>query len=320
MKKLKALILALFISSGSTSLFAQGYPVLDVANLMQSIEAVYQYYQQIQNTIEQVKNTYTQIEQAATQMANMNWDDLQNLKDNFQNVSDNPFEVISGVRNSAQDIVKAVNKNMNKVNNFKDSLDNKSISFGGHKVSMSDLCGFGAKEDNLLGFTKSCWDYTVEQAEEVAAGYEGQLTYQERQAIMRKYGMSPRNYASMEYTNYMTRSIFEDAGVKSNEEYLTQQVKEIYEGDAYINKVIASTGDGQMYAQGQITNSLIAGLDKDIRLLCLNMESGWDAIITTEKTKASQERARIKEDKEAYKEEKEKLKKQNYTDFSLKRY
>ena len=139
MKKIKVLILALAISFAGTSVFAQGYPVIDVANLMESIESVYQYYQQIQQTIEQVQNTYKQIEQAAQQMASMNWDDLKNLGDNFSGMGDNPFEVITGVRNSAQDITKAVNKNMNKINDFQDSLTKKSISFGGQQVSMADL-------------------------------------------------------------------------------------------------------------------------------------------------------------------------------------
>ena len=140
MKKIRALILALIIGAGGSSLFAQGYPVLDVANLMQSIESVYQYYQQIQNTIEQVQNTYKQIEQAAQQMASMNWDDLKDLGKNFNGMSENPFEVITGVRNSAQDITKAVNKNMNKVNALQDSLTKESIQFGDMKFSVGELC------------------------------------------------------------------------------------------------------------------------------------------------------------------------------------
>ena len=51
------LILSMFSISG----FAQGTPVIDIANLMNAIEQLYQTYQQIQNGNEQVQNTYKQI-------------------------------------------------------------------------------------------------------------------------------------------------------------------------------------------------------------------------------------------------------------------
>ena len=51
MKKLRALFLALLLcaAGGAEKVFAQGYPVIDVANLVQSIESVFQYYQQIKD-------------------------------------------------------------------------------------------------------------------------------------------------------------------------------------------------------------------------------------------------------------------------------
>jgi conjugal transfer/entry exclusion protein len=41
---------------------AQGYPVLDIANLMQAINTLYATYDQITATIEQVHNTYQQLQ------------------------------------------------------------------------------------------------------------------------------------------------------------------------------------------------------------------------------------------------------------------
>ena len=105
MRKLKLFIFMVLFGTLGSSVFAQ-WAVLDVANLMQTIETVYQTYQEIQVAIENVQNTYKQIEQAAQQMATINFDDLQNLGDNFSGMKDNPFEFITGVRNSAQDITK----------------------------------------------------------------------------------------------------------------------------------------------------------------------------------------------------------------------
>ena len=130
MKKIKKLIVSLILlMTLSSSCFAQ-FAVLDVANLTNAIQQMYQTYQQIQHAIEQVQNTYKQIEQAAQQVASMNWDDLSNLGDNFAGMDKNPFEVITGVHKSAQDITKAVNDRMNDWNRLADSLQRETISFG----------------------------------------------------------------------------------------------------------------------------------------------------------------------------------------------
>ena len=54
MKKIRVFIFALFLSFAGSHVFAQGIPVIDVANLMQSIEYVYKYYQQILDKIKPV--------------------------------------------------------------------------------------------------------------------------------------------------------------------------------------------------------------------------------------------------------------------------
>lgn len=262
MKKLKALILALFISAGSTSLFAQGYPVLDVANLMQSIESVYQYYQQIQNTIEQVQNTYKQIEQAAQQMASMNWDDLKNLGDNFSGMSDNPFEVITGVRNSAQDITKAVNKNMNKINALQDSLTKESIQFGDVKFSVADLCGAGDPGKNLVGFAQNAWDVTVDAGKDTVAGYVGNLTYEQKRAIAKKYGMSPNNYATLELANYQLSESLKSSNMMATLEGQTQLLIDCENDANAIATMAKNLPDGSVFAATQLVSSSLAQTER----------------------------------------------------------
>lgn len=262
--KLKRKILAVLFCFFSTSVFAQGYPVIDVANLMESIESVYQYYQQIQNTIEQVQNTYKQIEQAAQQMMSMNWDDLKNLGDNFSGMSDNPFEVITGVRNSAQDITKAVNKNMNKINDLQDSLTKKGIKFGGMEVSMADLCGAGDPDKTVFGFVQNAWDYSTDKENgafsDAIKGWEGKLDYKQRQAIMRKYGMSPRNYATIEYGNYQLSELVKESGLWATEEGQKARLEEIENEANAIATLSKNAPDGSVYAQTQMVNSSLAEL------------------------------------------------------------
>ena len=149
MKKIKKIMVSMiFFITLSSLCFAQ-FAVLDAANLTNSIEQLYNTYQQIQHAIEQVQNTYKQIEQAAQQVASMNWNDLSNLGENFSGMAENPFEVITGVHKSAQDITKAVNDRMNDWNRLSDSLQRETISFGGMNVSIADLCGVGDPEKIL---------------------------------------------------------------------------------------------------------------------------------------------------------------------------
>lgn len=307
-RKIKAIIVIFALAFTGAKSFATGYPVLDVANLMQSIEAVYQYYQQIQNTIEQVQNTYTQIEQAAQQMASMNWDDLKSLGDNFSGMGDNPFEVITGVRNSAQDITKAVNKNMNKINALQDSLSKESISFGGMDVSMADLVGAGDPDKNIWGFTKNAWDYTVGTTDEngnkvpgafddAIAGWEGKLTYKQKQKLMKKYGMSPKNYATLQLANYQLNEVVKNGGIMSTAA-AQKQLLEDCENDANAIQTLAKNlPDGSVFAATQLVSSGLAQTERTLG----NMHSTINSIFgfLTSKMKSDKTEEAVKEQQEA---------------------
>lgn len=248
MKKIKKLIVSLILlMTLSSSCFAQ-FAVLDVANLTNAIQQMYQTYQQIQHAIEQVQNTYKQIEQAAQQVASMNWDDLSNLGDNFAGMDKNPFEVITGVHKSAQDITKAVNDRMNDWNRLADSLQRETISFGGMDVSVADLCGFGDEEKNLAGFMNNAWENIEETADKMAAGYEGELTYEQKRAIMKKYGMSPRNYAKSQYANYQLNELVKEANVKGTAESMSATMKEQEAKVAALKQMVQNTPEGSLKA------------------------------------------------------------------------
>lgn len=278
MKKIKALLFALFLSIGTGSVLAQGYPVLDVANLMQSIEAVYQYYQQIQNTIEQVQNTYTQIEQAATQMQNINFDDLKNLGDNFSGMSDNPFEFITGVRNSAQDITKSVNRQMNKINYLQDSLTKKSIKFGDMDFSVADLCGAGDPGKNLVGFAQNAWDVTVQAGKDSVAGYVGKLNYKQKQAIARKYGMSPKNYATLELANHQLSEALKKSNLESTEDGIRMDLESVMaEGEA-LKQMARNLPEGNINGQIQLLNSGLAQTEILMGNMWGSIKSGFGTI------------------------------------------
>lgn len=262
-KKIKVAVFAFIFVFVGTKTFSQGMAVLDVANLLQAIDAAYQYYQQIQNTIEQVQNTYKQIEQAAQQVAGMNWDDLKNLGDNFSGLGDNPFEVVTGVHKSAQDITKAVNKNMNKINELQSSLTSKTISFGGVDVSMADLVGAGEPGNNVFGFAKNAWDYSTGEdgpLAQAAKGYENKLTYAQKKAIMRKYKMSPENYAKLQLSNYQLNNLVVKGGIMSTKEAQEEMLKEIEANNNAIKAAAQKVPDGSIAGRVDVVNTGIANV------------------------------------------------------------
>lgn len=262
-KKMKVAVFVFAFVFVGTKTFAQGMPVLDVANLLQAINSAYQYYQQIQNTIEQVQNTYKQIEQAAQQVAGMNWDDLKNLGDNFSGLGDNPFEVITGVHKSAQDITKAVNKNMNKINELQSSLTSKTISFGGVDVSMADLVGAGEPGNNVFGFVQNAWDYSTSEdgpLAQAAKGYENKLTYAQKKEIMRKYKMSPENYAKLQLSNYQLNNLVVQGGIMSTEDAREEMLKEIEANNNAIKAAAQNVPDGSIAGRVDVVNTGIANV------------------------------------------------------------
>lgn len=302
MKKIKGIIAALALGVfAMQNIFASGYPVLDIANLMNAFEELYAYYQQVQNTIEQVQNTYTQIEQAATQMASLNWDDLKNLGDNFKNVGENPFEVITGVRNSAQDITKAVNAQMDKVNNLTDSLTKKSISFGGMNFSVADLCGAGDPEKNLLGFAQNAWDHTVSSSEDMIAGYVGKLDYKQKQKIMRQYGMSPRNYATLELANYQLSELVKTSNIEATIEGQQQLLEEYENGANALNTLVKEVDPGNEFGMMQMMGSGLADIERIMGRLHKSVVSGvgtFSNYISSKKTEeAVKQQAKYEEQK-----------------------
>ncbi|WP_149554527.1 hypothetical protein [Treponema pectinovorum] len=289
MRKLRVIILSFAISFAGIRVFAQGYPVIDVANLYQSIEAVYQYYQQIQNTIEQVQNTYKQIEQAAQQMQRINFDDLKNLGNNFNGMADNPFEFITGVRNSAQDITKSVNKQMNKINDLQDSLTKKSIKFGDVDFSVADLCGAGEPGKNLIGFAKNAWEVTVEAGQNAVAGYTGKLTYKQKQAIMKKYGMSPKNYATLQLANHQLSQALKKSNLQNTQEGIEMKLSSVMADAEALKQAANKLPEGNINGQIQMLNSGLAQTENLIGKVWESIESGFGTFSSYISSKKAEE-------------------------------
>ena len=144
MNKSGKIIFSVFIFAAVLAgpIFAQGYPVLDVANLMQAINTLYATYDQITATIEQVQNTYQQLQKQIEMVQNMDWDKI------GEKISDMDVTSIDGLlnlRHQIKDVTRLVNHNMNLVNNVQDTLTKKTVTFGGRNTP-SAACSVSGPE------------------------------------------------------------------------------------------------------------------------------------------------------------------------------
>ena len=160
MNKLGKIIFVLFVFMAvlSCPLFAQGYPVIDIANLMQAINTLYATYDQITTAIEQVQNTYQQLQKQIEMVKNMDWDKV------GEKIGDMDLTSVDGIlnlRHQIKDVTKLVNANMNLVNNVQDTLTKKTVSFGGKQYTFGGLFGFGAGSEGttIFDLPKNVSDY-----------------------------------------------------------------------------------------------------------------------------------------------------------------
>lgn len=243
-------------------------PVLDVTNLAQAIQQVYQQYQQIQQTIEQVQNTYTQIEQAAKQVTAMDWNSLADLSSNFSGMSVNPVEYVTKVKSSAQQISQGVQDNLNAINNVKDSLTSQTISLGGVDVSVADLVGAGDTGNNILGFAQNAWNYAAGEIDEdgnltgpfakAIEQWVKSLTTEQRKKIYQKYGMDARRWATLQFGEYQLNNIMTEGNVKGTLDFAKDLLGKAMGVGETMKKASQNLPDGSITAGIEVVNNALA--------------------------------------------------------------
>ena len=295
-------VLTVMTFAGSSSIFATGLAVLDISNLMNAIQQLYATYDQINTAIEQVQNTYKQLEQQIKQVESMNWDDLANSfsAENWSQEGGikGTWENIGNFRTNMINATSAINSNLNLLNDVKHTLENKTVTAMGKQYSIAGLFGVGKYgQNNIMNLPASALDYVKNTGKEIAKGYEGKLTYSEKQAIMQKYGLDPENYAYVklveEQTNDMVTSLF----VKGSEDYYnTQLIEAAKTNDGLMNLMQEAANSGSTMKELQATGSIILSLKGDIlNLIHATRETGAMFATNSTREKVAEEAKKEKE-------------------------
>lgn len=308
-KAFKAVVVLTVMSfARGYSVFATGYPVLDISNLMNAIQQLYATYDQINTAIEQAVNTYEQLQTQINNVSSMNWDDLANSfsAENWSQEGGikGAWDNIGNFRNNMINATSAINSNLNLLNDVKNTLENKTVTAMGKQYSVAGLFGIGKYgQNNVMNLPASALDYVKNTGSEIAKGYAGKLTYKEKQAIMQKYGLDPENYAYVklveEQANDMVSSLF----TKGSEDYYTAQLTEAAKtNDGLMSLMQEAANSGSTMKELQATGSIILSLKGDIlNLIHATRETG--AMFATESTRekvaedAKKERDALKEEK-----------------------
>jgi hypothetical protein len=230
--------------------------VLDIANLMQAINTLYAAYDQITAAIEQVQNTYQQLQKQIDMVKHMDWDKA------GENISDMDVTSVDGIlnlRHQIKDVTKLVNANMNLINNVQDTLTKKTVSFGGKKYTFGGLFGFGAGSEGttIFDLPKNVSDYVSETSDDLVAGYEGKLTYKQKEAIMRRTGLSPRNYAKIHLVEEQTNTLIKDMLTTGTNENVAALLSQAGENAGAIDAMTQAAGESMVAQQQATTTALL---------------------------------------------------------------
>jgi hypothetical protein len=101
---------------------------------------------------------------------------------------------------------------------------------------------------------KNVADYVSETADGLMAGYAGKLTYRQKEAIMRRTGLSPRNYAKIHLVEEQTDTLIKDMLTTDTDENIVALLTQAGENAKAIDTMTQAAGRG--YEDGRISGAL----------------------------------------------------------------
>lgn len=116
--KVKGAVMAMVLTAaGTVSVSAQGYPVIDVAHILESIYNGYQIYQNVQNTLQGLVYSY------------------ESMKAHLQQLKEFDYESLDSFR----DIVRFVDRQLSYVRNMENRLNNMRVTVDGKTIPLKRI-------------------------------------------------------------------------------------------------------------------------------------------------------------------------------------
>jgi prefoldin subunit 5 len=264
MRKFFFVFLFVFIIAASLPAQMITSDILNLANLTQLINQVYATYDHIMATIEQVQNTYQQLKKQADMVMSMP-EKYNEFKSNLGSIDLTNPEGFLKFRDQYKDTITYINYNMDLVNNIYDTFTKKKINFGGKNYTFGGLLGMPGADPGttIFDLPRNTVEYLLESTEEGFAGYNNKLSRQQKEAIMQKYGMSPRNYYNYRLVEQLVPLQIDKALADASDASEELRMRVHNERNQYIEDLSTIAGDSVVAAVQTLVPALL-GIGDDI--------------------------------------------------------
>jgi conjugal transfer/entry exclusion protein len=228
-KKIFLVVMLIVLKSG---IFAQGYPVMDITNILTAIQNGYHLYQQLQTNINALRNAYEQLQQAVKSFQAL---DLSKLD------AKDPL-------GSWRTIMTYANTQANNVKRIEGIMNAKNIKIGNNSWSLTDLY--------KVNPVKNAKDMFSAGANFVAVDpFEKELTVEQKAAFHSRYGMEPGNYLRFNQIREAIRSKAQEAvatleDIEKEEDEWAKRIDNIAKESAQPQE------EDSIVLQAQVTNAL----------------------------------------------------------------
>lgn len=254
-KKMLVLLLLLVVVFNANAIIS---PVFDSANLIAAIDTLYSNYDMVMNTITQIEQAYEEMQFYANEAKSWNLDDIQ-------------WDGDWDFRDEIGDVTATVNKQITNIRNIEELFTTQQYSFAGMSFTMKDLVGFGNPDKDIGNLFNQTGEYLGNSFDKVADTLVNGLSDEEKQAIMRKYGMSPKNYVYMQQKKQLVSDAVTKVVGKASAEAQKMITDQNLEGTTSIIEAISNNSEITEKELAQQTALLIQELIKNINMLGLNM-------------------------------------------------
>ena len=100
-------------------------------------------------------------------------------------------------------------------------------------------------------------DYVSETGDDLVAGYAGKLTYKQKEAIMRRTGLSPRNYAKIHLVEEQVNTLLKDMLTTGTDENVAALLTQAGENSKGIDAMMEAAGESMVAQQQATTTALL---------------------------------------------------------------
>jgi conjugal transfer/entry exclusion protein len=258
-----AVVLAITVNMGAA---AQGYPVIDITNIIAAIENGYTLVQQLQTMYNTLKTSY---------------DQLQKQIKSFESFDFNSLDARDPLK-SWGSLVTYADRMMTYEENIEAIIKKKDIKINGGSYSLVDI--FKSPATHVENIVTGGVNYLLDP-------FETKLSPEEKAVFHQKYGMSYGNYMRLNQMREMLQKKAAEVFA-----YSGSLQKDLADDRERLSAIVADMKDNEsIVQQQQINNAVLAIMAQDIKTQS-NLLGDIAAQLATAEAQAQAEKQAIKDE------------------------